>query len=85
MPQYVMQAPIQPVDEGYGLQGHVQTRDGQTPRGIPVMLPTGETPMQYALPQLTAQMNAIQLQPAGSYMPTTVSFIASSGFLKTRR
>ncbi|XP_019770234.1 protein alan shepard isoform X2 [Dendroctonus ponderosae] len=71
MPQYVMQGPIQPVDEGYGLQGHVQPRDGQTPRGIPLMVPTGETPMQYALPQLTAQMNAIQLQPAGSYMPTT--------------
>lgn len=70
-----MQAPLQQVDDGYSIQGHVQARDGQTPRAIPVMVPAGETSMQYAnvIPQLTAQMSAMQLQPPGSYISPQVS------------
>ncbi|KAL1494478.1 hypothetical protein ABEB36_010073 [Hypothenemus hampei] len=70
LPPYMMQTPMQPVDDAYGLQSHVTARDGQTPRAYPVILPAGETPMSYAnvLPQLTAQMNAMQLQASGSYL-----------------
>ncbi|XP_066140358.1 protein alan shepard isoform X2 [Euwallacea fornicatus] len=72
VPQYAMvqAAPMQPVDaDAYGLQGHVQSRDGQA-RAIPVMLP-GDTSMPYTSvipPQLTAQMGALQLQPSTSYI-----------------
>ncbi|CAG9773789.1 unnamed protein product [Ceutorhynchus assimilis] len=77
--QYVMQAPLPQVDDAYGLQGHVTTRDGQTPRGIPVMMPTGESSMQYAnvIPQLTAGMSAMQIQPPGSYISPQNYFAAT--------
>lgn len=71
VPQYVMPAPMQSVEDAYNLQGHVPTRDGQTPRAIPVMVQAGDTTMPYAnvIPQLTAQMGAMQLQATpGSYI-----------------
>lgn len=69
-------ATVQQVDEAYAIQGHVQTRDSQA--RIPLMLPAaaaGETPMQYTnvIPQLTAQMSAMHLQPAGTFIPPQVS------------
>lgn len=69
-------ATVQQVDEAYAIQGHVQTRDSQA--RIPLMLPAGaagETPMQYTnvIPQLTAQMSAMHLQPAGTFIPPQVN------------
>ncbi|XP_030750507.1 protein alan shepard isoform X2 [Sitophilus oryzae] len=73
LPQYVMTSSgmALPSVEDYNLQGHVPSRDGQTPRAIPVMLQS-DTAMSYTsvIPQLTTQMNAMQLtQAPGSYIP----------------
>lgn len=41
--QYLMQAPMQSVDDTYNLTGHMTYKnDGQGPRGISVMLPSPE-------------------------------------------
>ncbi|XP_076275701.1 RNA binding motif single stranded interacting protein alan shepard isoform X4 [Rhynchophorus ferrugineus] len=62
---------IPTIDEAYNLTGHVQpSRDGQTPRAYPTMMvPAGDSAMTYGIPQLTAQMGAMQLQTSGTYVP----------------
>jgi hypothetical protein len=71
VPQYVMPAPMPSVDDSYNLTGHMgpYKSDGQGPRGIPMMLPSPEATVQYTnmIPQLTAQMQAMQLG-TGSYI-----------------
>ncbi|XP_063917606.1 protein alan shepard isoform X5 [Zophobas morio] len=86
VPQYVMPAPMPPVDDSYNLTGHMAPykSDGQGPRGIPMMLPSPEAAVQYTnmIPQdmvylqLTAQMQAMQLG-TGSYISQPYSYYPS--------
>ncbi|EFA07784.2 Protein alan shepard-like Protein [Tribolium castaneum] len=80
VPQYVMPAPMPTVDDSYNIPGHMAPykSDGQGPRGIPMMLPSPEAAVQYAnvIPQLTAQMQAMQLG-TGSYISQPYSYYPS--------
>ncbi|XP_022916231.1 protein alan shepard isoform X3 [Onthophagus taurus] len=65
VPPYIMSAaPIASMDDSYNIPSHMgpYKNDGQAPRGISVMMPSSEY-----MPQLTAQMGAVQLG-SGSYI-----------------
>ncbi|KAJ8951583.1 hypothetical protein NQ318_020460 [Aromia moschata] len=81
VPQYVMAPPMQSVEDGYNLTGHMAAQyktDGQAPRGIPLMMPSTEATVQYTnmIPQLTTQMGAMHLS-TGSYISPQYQYYPS--------